>query len=144
MIIGLSGGDIYLGIKLLKDTLQALSNTKGSQKQYLDAVKQLETLELCLKVAQCKISDLNADNSRSVVARAVSECAGCIESYQKEILRRYETFFGEEREHSARRKFTRELKKVQWLHEKEKTEALSKAIASHIQIITLACSIESL
>lgn len=144
MIIGVSGGDILLGIKLLKDTLQALSRTKGSQKQYVDAVKQLETLEICLKVAQCKLSGLEAEDSRSLVARAITECANCIEDYQRDILSKYEKFFGNETEANARRKFVRELKKIQWLSEKERTETLAKAIASHVQIITLACSIGSL
>ena len=144
MIIGLSGGDIYLGIKLLKDSLQALSSTKGSQKQYVDAVQQLETLEICLTVAQCKLTGLEADDSRIIVARAVTECARCIDNYQREIISKYEKFFGAEAEGNARRRFLKELKKIQWLVEKEKLEALSKAIASHVQIITLACSIGSL
>ena len=144
MIIGVSGGDILLGIKLLKDTLQALSRTKGSQKQYVDAVKQLETLEICLKVAQCKLSGLEAEDSRNLVARAIKECADCIEDYQRDILSKYEKFFGNETEANARRKFIKELKKIQWLGEKEQTDKLSRAIASHVQIITLACSIGSL
>jgi hypothetical protein len=144
MIIGVSGGDIYLGIKLLKDSLQALSSTKGSQKQYVDAVRQLETLEVCLRVAQSRLGGLEADDSRSIIARAITECAKCVDSYQTEILSKYEKFFGDQLENNARRKFLKELKKIQWLHEKEKTQALSKAISSHVQIIALACSIGSL
>lgn len=144
MIFGVSCGDAYLGIVLLKDCLQALSDSKGSQKQYVDAVRQLEILETCLKVAQCKLSGLDADDSHNIVARAISECGKCIDSYQTEILDKYEKFFGEETRNGTRRKFLRELKKIQWLHEKDKTEALSKAIGAHVQIITLACSIGSL
>ena len=143
MIIGLSGGDIYLGIVLLKDTLQALSSSKGSQKQYDQAVQQLETLEICLKVAQSRLTALEEDDARNIIARAVSECARCIENYQYQIIRKYEKFFGAEQP-NARRKLLKELKKIQWLHEKTKTEAFSKAIASYIQIITLACSIGAL
>jgi hypothetical protein len=144
MIFGVSCGDVYLGITLLKDCLQALSNSKGSQKQYVDAVQQLEILETCLKVAQCKLPGLNADDSRNLITRAIAECGKCIDCYQKEILDKYEKFFGEETENGTRRKFLRELKKIQWLHEKDKTEALAKAIGAHVQIITLACSIGSL
>ena len=144
MIIGVSGGDVYLGIKLLKDSLQALSSSKGSQRQYVDTVKQLETLEICLKVAQCKLPGLDEDDSQSIVARAITECTICIESYQREVLSKYEQFFGDEFQSNARRKFLRELKKIQWLHDKEKIETLSRAITSHVQIISLACSIGSL
>lgn len=144
MSFGLSAGDIFLGIKLIKDTLEAFSSTRGSQRQYADVVKQLQTLETCLKIAQHKLSDLNVDDTRSLVGQAVAECSSCIDTYQQEILIRYERFFGNETQNSSRKRFMRELKKIQWLHEKEKTETLSKSIASHIQIITLACSIESL
>ena len=107
MIIGLSAGDIFLGIRLLKDSYKALSSTRGSQKQYVDAVKQLETLEICLKLAQSKLSGLDADDSRSIVARAITECGKCIEDYQRDILSKYEKFFGSETEANARRKFVR-------------------------------------
>ena len=143
MIIGLSGGDIILGINLLRDSLKALSNTTGSQQQYLDAVYQLETLEICLKVAQCKLSDLESTDSRSILARAISECARCIDGYQNEI-RKYEAYFRGDCRAKLRHRCVRELRKIQWLHDKDKTEALSKSIASHVQIITLACSIGSL
>lgn len=143
MIIGVSGGDIILGINLLRDSLQALSNTAGSQQQYLDAVHQLESLELCLKVAQCKLSDLESTDSHSILARAIFDCARCIDGYHKEI-RKYEAYFCSERSQRFRHRCVREWRKIQWLHDKDKTEALSKTIASHVQIITLACSIGSL
>ncbi|RMZ88678.1 hypothetical protein DV736_g4103, partial [Chaetothyriales sp. CBS 134916] len=144
MFIGLGAGDIYTGITLLCDSLQALSNSKRSQKEYIDAAYQLETLEICLKVAQCKLLDLESGDSRDVLARAITECAKCINGYQSEISK-YESYFREGGEHgSFRRKCLKGLKKIQWLYEKEKTEALSKIIASHVQIITLACSIGSL
>jgi hypothetical protein len=144
MSFGLSAGDIFLGIKLIKDTLEAFSTTRGSQRQYADIVQQLHTLETCLRIAQHKLADLNVDDTRSLVGQAVAECSACIDTYQQEILNRYERFFGNETKDSSKKRFMRELKKIQWLHEKEKTEALSKAIATHVQIITLACSIESL
>jgi hypothetical protein len=143
MIIGLSGGDIILGINLLRDSLKALSDTGGSQQQYLDAVYQLETLELCLKVAQCKLLDYEEGDARQVLARAISECGRCIAGYQDEILK-YDAHFRTQRTNTFRRRCVKELKKIQWLHEREKTESLSKSIASHVQIITLACSIGSL
>ncbi len=143
MIIGLSAGDLILGISLLRDSLQALSNTTGSQQQYLDAVYQLETLEICLKVAQCKLLDLGSTDSRDMLARAITECTRCIDGYQSEI-RKYETYFRNEGQTSLHHRCVRELRKIQWLHNKDKTEALSKTIASHVQIITLACSIGSL
>jgi hypothetical protein len=144
MSFGLSAGDIFLGIKLIKDTLEAFSTTRGSQRQYADIVQQLHTLETCLRIAQHKLADLNVDDTRSLVGQAVAECSACIDTYQQEILNRYERFFGNETKDSSKKRFMRELKKIQWLHEKDKTEALSKAIATHVQIITLACSIESL
>ena len=118
-------------------------NTAGSQQQYLDAVNQLESLELCLKVAQCKLSDLESIESRSILIRAITECAKCIDGYHDEI-RKYELYFRGEEKVNFRYKFIRGMRKIQWLHDKDKTEALSKTIASHVQIITLACSIGSL
>jgi hypothetical protein len=144
MIIGVSGGDVYLGIKLLKDSLQALSNSRGSQKQYTQAVKELETLEICLRVAQYKLSGLEEDESRTLLSRAIAECSSCLDDYQKEILNKYEKFFGQRIEQDSRRTFLKEIKKIQWLQEKDKTEAFSKSIGSHVQLITLACSIGSL
>ena len=143
MIIGLSAGDLILGITLLRDSLQALSNTTGSQQQYLDAVNQLENLELCLKVAQCKLPDLESADSRNILTRALTECAKCINGYHDEI-RKYETYFRGEGRGNFRYKCVKNLRKIQWLHDKDRTEALSKTIASHVQIITLACSIGSL
>lgn len=82
---GFSVGDFIAAINLVKDLAQALQDSKGSSKEYLEVVTELRNLEnALLEVKALHGKLLNGSNDHGL-AHAVSECRNTIDTFVHDI-----------------------------------------------------------
>jgi hypothetical protein len=78
---GFSIGDFISGIILVKDIVQALSDNRGSSKEYLDLKVLLQSLALALNQIQGQFGDIQEDLHRAALVSAVTACREVVNDF---------------------------------------------------------------
>ena len=71
---GFSIGNFINGINLVKEVIQALSESQGSFKEYVELRIQLESLEMALAQIESQFPDIQEDVHQVALVSAVTAC----------------------------------------------------------------------
>jgi hypothetical protein len=82
---GFSVGDFINGILLAKDVIQALSDSRGSHKEYNETILQLNSLEQALGQIEGSIADLQSSTQWTVLAATLTSCRAVIDDFLQGI-----------------------------------------------------------
>jgi hypothetical protein len=87
MSFGFSATDFVAGISLVKDLIQALQDSKGSSKEYLELITELRSLETAL--IEVKSLDLEVEQraQRAALREAATECQRTIDKFLQELVK---------------------------------------------------------
>ena len=111
---GFSVGDIVAGLKLVKQSIEALQDTKGSSGDYQALTREIDSLKDGLEA----IEDLDLDQRLGpgskqgiAVQKAISRCWHCIDNFLS-ITAKYQPWLQSDAPPSFRWKAN--LRKIQW------------------------------
>jgi hypothetical protein len=82
---GFSVGDFINGISLAKDVIQALSDSRGSSKEYSEMMSQLNGLELALSQVEGQFSELKNSTQWIALAGTLTSCRTVIDDFLQSI-----------------------------------------------------------
>lgn len=111
---GFSVGDILMGLKLIKQSIEALQDTKGSSADFKALGHEIDTLKDGLEaVEELKLDQRFGPKSKQAAAirQAVSRCRQCIETFLSTVAK-YQPWLRTKAPAGAAWKAS--LKKVQW------------------------------
>ncbi|KAL8824504.1 MAG: hypothetical protein Q9191_005010, partial [Dirinaria sp. TL-2023a] len=111
---GFSVSDIVIGLKLIKQSIEALQDTKGSSADFRALTHEIDSLRDGLEaVEDLKLDQQFGPKSKQAVAirQAVSRCRQCIETFLSTIAK-YQPCF--RTKIPARATWKANLKKIQW------------------------------
>jgi len=105
---GVSVSDFLSGIKLLKTSIEAFSETRGAQADYAELSRSLSSLERALTTASAVV--LDTDARRDALKQTGEDCWKCITSFLIDI----ERFDVLGNQNASKRKVADRLRKIQW------------------------------
>ncbi|KAL8758219.1 MAG: hypothetical protein Q9184_003988 [Pyrenodesmia sp. 2 TL-2023] len=111
---GFSVGDLVLGLKLIKQSIEALEDTKGSSAEYQALTQEIDSLKDGLEaVEDLRLDQRLGPKSKACIAvqEAVSRCRRCIDVFLSTIAKYQAWLRTNESSGSA---WKANLKKIQW------------------------------
>lgn len=78
---GFSTGDFINGINLVKNIINALTESRGSSKEYLEIIRELRGLEVALLLVKSQYNNTAHEQQRSALREAVKNCEACIDTF---------------------------------------------------------------
>jgi hypothetical protein len=129
---GFSIGDFINGINLVKDVVQALSESRGSAREYAEPLTQLESLELAPNQIQSQFSDIQETSHRVTLVDAVTACCGLVNHFLRSIEKYHPSL-----SHKGPKSVWKEtLRKIQWrLSMPEELVTFRGKISFHVNAI---------
>lgn len=135
---GFSVGDLVLGLKLIKQSIEALGDTKGSSAEYQALTHEIDSLKDGLEA----VEDLRLDNrlgpeSKTCIAiqEAVSHCQRCIDVFLSTITKYQPWLRTNESSGSA---WKVNLRKIQWaLCKREDVNRFRSQLERHSSSISM-------
>jgi hypothetical protein len=82
---GFSIGDFINGIILVKDVIQALSDSRGSSKEYSETMSQLHILKLALGQIEGQFAVLQSSTHWTALAGTLTSCRAVIDDFLQGI-----------------------------------------------------------
>ena len=131
---GFSAGDIIAGIKLVKDLITAIQDSKGSSKEYLELISELRGLESALFGVKKLPLRSEQYQQQAVLREAVIRCRACIDDFLTTVTK----YHSHLRLDGSQRPWRDAIRKIQWrLSKREDIEQFRSAIAFHTQILQI-------
>jgi hypothetical protein len=131
---GFSTGDFIAGVSLVQAVIRALSDSRGSSKEYLELIAELRTLETAL--FEVKALDLQTEQQahRSALREAVRQCQAAIDDFLQDLTK-YCTHL---RLGGSLCAWKDAYRKIQWrLCEKDDLVRFRNQIGLHVQSIQM-------
>jgi hypothetical protein len=124
---GVSVSDFVAGIKLLKESIEALCDAKGARADYAELSRSLSSLERALTVASAVV--LDTDNRRNALRKTLENCKQCITSFLVDI----EKFNLLLDQNASKRRIAAGIRKIQWaVCKKEDVMKFRSQIEMHV------------
>ena len=129
---GFSIGDFINGINLVKDVIQALSESRGSSKEYVELRMQLESLELALNQIDSQFPGIEETTHRVALVSAVTTCRGLVNDFLQDIEKYHVPL-----SHKGPKSVWKDtLRKIQWrISISEELVAFRGKVAFHVNTI---------
>ena len=103
-------GDFINGIHLVKEIIEALSESRGSSKEYVELSTQLDSLELALTQIESQYPDIEDNTHQVALVRAVTACSKLVYDFLQSIEKYHRSL-----SHKAPKSVWKEtLRKIQW------------------------------
>lgn len=131
---GFSTGDFIAGINLIQTLIKALSDSKGSSKEYLELIAELRILEEAL--LEVKALDLEVERraQHAALGQAAIQCQDSIDSFLKDLAKYHPCL----RLGGSVCAWKDTLRKIQWrLCKKEYLVRFRAEIGFHVQSIQM-------
>lgn len=124
---GVSVSDFLSGIKLLKTSIEAFSETRGAQADYAELLRSLRSLERALTAASAVA--LDTDARRDALKQTVDDCQKCIANFLSDIAK----FDILEDQKPRKSKIAAHLRKIQWaVCKKEDVAKFRSQVETHV------------
>ncbi len=107
---GFSTGDFITGMKLVKDIIQALSDSRGSSKEYQEIIAELRNLETVLILVKEQDNQTTQISQRTALRQAVEDCRTIIDEFLVSIRK----YHGHLHVGGSNNKWKSSLRKIQW------------------------------
>lgn len=131
---GVSTGDIISGIKLVKDLIVALQDSKGSSKEYLQLISELRSLESALTGVKNICFNHQQLGHEVVLREAIRQCRVTIDEFVGK-LSKYDPHL---RLNGSLKPWHDAFRKIQWrLCTKEDIALFRSKIGVHTQAIQM-------
>lgn len=131
---GFSTGDFISSINLVKSVIQALNDSKGSSKEYLEVIAELRGLETVLVLVKSQYNQSIQPSQRAALRQAVKDCETSIDDFLASI----EKYHGHLNRIGSNSKWKDTVRKIQWhLCEADELTSFRLRIASHAQNIDM-------
>lgn len=135
---GFSAGDIVAGLKLIKQSIDALQDSKGSSSEFERLVREINSLEVSLDCVQ----DLNLDatggarsKQRLALQEAIENCQRCIDHFLS-LISKYQPWL--RAKVASRHAWKGNLMKIQWaLCRKEDIKGFRAQLERHCSSINM-------
>lgn len=131
---GFSAGDFITGIKLVKDIIKALSDSKGSSKEYQEVIAELRNLETALKLVKEQYNQTRPTGQRTALRQALEDCHTIIDEFLMSIYKYNDHLLSG----GSKNKWKDALRKIQWhLCKTDELTSFRIRIASHVQSVDM-------
>lgn len=107
---GFSVSDFITAINLVRDVINALNDTNGSSKEYLETISELRGLEIALIQVKAQYSETLQLDQRNALCQVVQECESTIEDFLASLHK----YHGHLDRAGSRNKWKDAVRKVQW------------------------------
>jgi CRISPR/Cas system CMR-associated protein Cmr5 small subunit len=128
---GFSTGDFIAGINLVKNLIKALNDSRGSSKEYLEVIRELQGLEVTLLLVKSQDENtITQVNQRNALRVAVRNCEDCIDTFLSSLQKyhRHLCIGG------STNKWRDAVHKIQWhICKADDLNSFRLQIASHVQ-----------
>ena len=130
---GFSISDLCMGLKLIKDSVEAFDTKKGSAKQFGDLIREVDSLQRCLHSVQELLADESLPHQQHVALEtATHTCQQCIVDFLDSISK-YQTHL-----QAGAKGFLPKFRKIQWaLCHKEDVKTFREHLGRHSSSINM-------
>lgn len=130
---GFSISDLCMGLKLIKDSVEAFDTRKGSAKQFGDLISEIDTLQVCLRSVQALLADEGLPHQQHVaLEHATHACQQCIAEFLDSISK-YQPHL-----RTGAKGFLPKFRKIQWaLCRKEDVRMFRDHLGRHASSINM-------
>ncbi|KAF2678413.1 hypothetical protein K458DRAFT_394952 [Lentithecium fluviatile CBS 122367] len=139
---GVSISDFVTGVKLVKDAIDSLSDTRGARADYAELSRSMGSLERALTAASAAV--LDTDARRDALQKTVKDCQDCIASFLNDIAK----FNALLNPKASTLGMSARLRKIQWaLCKKEDVMKFRSRVEMHVgalDMLLLTFQVESL
>lgn len=130
---GFSISDLCMGLKLIKDSVEAFNTKKGSAKQFGDLIREVDSLQGCLRSVQELLADESLPHQQHVgLEHATHACQQCIVDFLDSISK-YQPHL-----QAGAKGFLPKFRKIQWaLCHKEDVKTFRDHLGRHSSSINM-------